>query len=317
MKNIVATLLMLTQFAFAGNDQGGGGHPCKAEAMLLINNINGIYNKDTELQTLFPEWTKMRNVVDPEQNPNFVFQISETPIQNCPDTENPLFCSLPKENKMQLNCGESGWDSLGQYEKYKHLIHELYWWTDLIDRNYFYSIPFAQAVYKKIHENNSGKIFVSLGKGDIQSVRYAQDNVSCVMIQTDESNWLKKTREDYECTSKTCNYSVQVNYTIIVNNEIKIPIQTSKLFNTYKPTLFSTIKKNCRAKRFYDEAIQDWEYKFQEIQYGTKKTSLISQLKSPKISSNYCESKTLEGFLNLETKETTDFFIRTTSRQCK
>lgn len=129
----------INNFSYNEGNDGGGGHICKSLAKSYIDNVSLAINSDNNILTDFPEWKSLRYVTNPSLNPGFTFKITDQPIQNCSETANALACSYLKSNTIEINCGDEGFDKLSEIEKYRLLIHEIYWWSDLDDSNYHYS----------------------------------------------------------------------------------------------------------------------------------------------------------------------------------
>jgi hypothetical protein len=235
MKSLTSLLLplFLTIPAFAlpmnGND-GGGGHFCKSQATLFIQNISDALDENKELAKKYPEWQKMSAVTDPVKNPNFAIKILKRPIQNCRNTEDALACSRPSENTMEIFCGENGWNSLPTQEKYKQIVHELYWWSDLDDSNYFYSAKLMKDVYPNIEELASlSQKFLLLGKGEIPSTEaFLNSTGKCQPRNLNGAAWIKQKDGKLICQATAgvngpyygyCAIQAEYGYSIIINGK--------------------------------------------------------------------------------------------------
>ncbi|MES2769586.1 MAG: hypothetical protein V4596_10625 [Bdellovibrionota bacterium] len=152
MKKIIFIAICLsTSFAFANraNEGGGGGHPCKEDFMNTLAWISSAPSHNTtptDLRILLEAF----NVAEPSRNPDFVIVVKEKPIEKCPNTDNPIACSHPKKNRLELYCDPNkarGWTSLDQEGKIKYAIHELLWWSPTYDdTNFYYSRGLAKRI---------------------------------------------------------------------------------------------------------------------------------------------------------------------------
>lgn len=146
--------ILLTMVLFGGivqaEREGGGGHPCKLAVMDIIKDMDLTFSENHSLAEKHRYWRLLRDATNPQINVGFRIVVSEEPIQNCPLTANALACGRVRENILELNCGQQGWSSLPKNEQYKHLFHELFWWTPFDDSNYFYSVDLANDHLKSI-----------------------------------------------------------------------------------------------------------------------------------------------------------------------
>ncbi len=150
MKRIILLIMCVftADLSFAGNDSGGGGHPCKADFTKFFYEIDGAFAENKQLAESYPKWNSLRKVMIPELNPGLELHIFEKEIKDCSFAQNPIACAIPSQNQISLYCGPNGWDSLSTEEKYKYIIHELYWWESREDANFY----FSQKMAKDIHE---------------------------------------------------------------------------------------------------------------------------------------------------------------------
>jgi hypothetical protein len=179
MKKIIFALsLLLAAQASAGEREGGGGSECKARFMAMTKNLESLFAGNAELQKKYPYWKQLLNVPNPTTNPNFRIKVSDGPIENCPMTAHALACGRVKENVVEMNCGTNGWNALPQQDQYKTLLHELFWWTQIDDSNYYYSIDLAKDLNQAITKNNV-QVLKNFRKADIRSVETTFDGVTC------------------------------------------------------------------------------------------------------------------------------------------
>lgn len=145
MKNILALAIALLTASISvadrrGHDQGGGGTKCKEDVMTTYKTLVSILDANPDFKKEFPYLERAFEVLSPDRRPLVEIETKETAIVGCRLSENPLACAKPNEDILQINCSDSGWPSLDKYAKYKHLLHELFWWpVGILDNNYFYS----------------------------------------------------------------------------------------------------------------------------------------------------------------------------------
>lgn len=287
MKSLVTILLplFLTVPAFAiprmGND-GGGGHFCKSQATLFVQNISEALDENKELAKKFPEWQKMAAVMDPTKNPNFAIKIMKRPIQNCRNTEDALACSRPSENTMEIFCGDNGWNSLPTQEKYKQIVHELYWWSDLDDSNYFYSQKLMKDVYPNIEEiaSYSQKLML-LGKGEIPSSEaFLNSTGKCIIRNLNGAAWVKQKDGKIVCQAVNgvdgpyygyCAIQAEFDYSIIINGIFSLNARqdfTNGYMRANVGTVYSEADCKSYARRGFKETSLAWLKNLEEVHRG-------------------------------------------------
>ncbi len=276
----------------AGNEAGGGGHICKSQVAIYFENIVKTINNDPEILQNYPEWTNLQFVMNPSKNPNFKIEIMANPIKNCPNTENALACGQPNKNKIQIYCGEDGWNSLGMEEKYRQIIHEVYWWSNLDDTNYFYSNKLLNEIYGIIISNElvSQKPII-LRQGDVNSLEVLLNKIDLcepVNIYGNVGRWEKKD-ENLICkpsstrgySENECSFDFTMNYTVVVNNEFTIEINRNSRIEPGANqgslpvgTVFSLeVCKSQIRKAIFPAQSLNWFQSFENVQSGIIQTS--------------------------------------------
>lgn len=167
MKNIVQIILVFAaSTSVAGNDQGGGGHQCKLKIAEIVQDTKFVFENDFNMQKKYPFWSTLINVINPTINTDFKIKIANAPINNCPLTEKALMCGRPHENILEVNCGSTGLLSLNNSDRIKHVLHELFWWTNLNDSNYFYSNKMVEDLLNYKSKKKVKFLFSNIGKTD-------------------------------------------------------------------------------------------------------------------------------------------------------
>ncbi len=231
-KVLLGVILLYTQVSGAGHDQGGGGHICKSQAQLYVNNISAVIDEDSSLAARYPEWASLKEKLNPIANPGFVLKILKGPIQGCPNTENALACGRPRLNTLELFCGENGWNSLELKEKYRLLIHELYWWSPLDDTNYFYSNKMIDDLFDRIKRSGSiNQNYLRLRDGEIKSLETMLNSVSLCKPTNKGGDIWQDVNGQLTCTPKPrdgghtnnrCYIEYVMDYSVIINNKFSL-----------------------------------------------------------------------------------------------
>jgi hypothetical protein len=184
-------ICFLSSIAVGGNEGGGGGHPCKEDFMNTLGWIAAAVSPN--LQNLTPTDIHVLSASLQVAMPatNLVLVIRESPIQNCPNTDNPIACSHPRKNQLELYCDppeKTGWMSLDQQRKIKYVIHELLWWSpEYNDANFFYSTGVANRLLgvTSTNRSNNGETICTESTARLsQNMRQINELVSLQMYKT-------------------------------------------------------------------------------------------------------------------------------------
>lgn len=138
MKIFVIITLLFTLQLKAGQEGGGGGHPCKADFMQIYRDIK---SASKEQGSLFIMHGALYDIISVLEGNSLVrIEVLDTKIKDCPLAQSPMACSKPEENLIQLYCGNDGWLSQSPSDRILTVMHELLWWSSSYnDSNYFYS----------------------------------------------------------------------------------------------------------------------------------------------------------------------------------
>jgi hypothetical protein len=281
---VISCFYSLSFVAFAGNE-GGGGHLCKSQAALYFENVIGAIHATPDVLQKYPEWNDLQFLMNPTKNPGFKIEVSAAPIKDCPNTQNALACGRPVQNKIQIHCGEDGWNSLEAKEKYKQIIHEAYWWSNLDDSNYYYSRRLLEDIYETIHSTTSiRQSFIQLKEGDIKSLETTLNSIGRCSPENLYSNWgsWKMENGSWVCHAekqnpfKVCSYDFSLDYSIVINKTLSIGIKED---TRYMPganqgalpvgTVFS--EEACKAdvrKNIYPHKSLEWFRDLSIVQDG-------------------------------------------------
>ncbi len=152
---VLALISAMAIQSHAGQEGGGGGHPCKADFMQIYTDIKNIVKNNQYLLKDHPYLKDMLPVLDPKRKPKVNIEVLSEQIQNCPLSQNPVACANPKENKISLFCGGNGWMALNKEEKLKHVVHELLWWSPAYDdSNFYYTTELLNSLRYKLYGNH-------------------------------------------------------------------------------------------------------------------------------------------------------------------
>lgn len=226
---LILSLMCFKSYGHVNGNDGGGGHFCKSQVSLFVENINATMEAYPTLTEKYPEWSDLKKVMDPSSNPGFVIKISSHPIQTCPNTMNALACGHPSLNVVEIYCGLDGWNSLPLEEQYKQVIHELYWWSHKDDTNYFFSGKMIKDIFPLISANSAirlkSKVYRASDISSMDTVFSKLTQCTHEGLETPTGKWVKS-GGSFVCTPKesryvagSCSFRYGASYSVILNSQ--------------------------------------------------------------------------------------------------